>query len=142
MVAWSLIDSATFSGSSGFNVDGVFDSTYDDYLVVLVTNGSTDIQLGFRLRASGTDSSSNYSGARLFAYGTTAGVQVDNLWKRRVADQQLGLSGPPGVARLDLYGPAVAAPERDAGRCVGRLLLVDGHDHHAPERVARRLYRL
>ena len=52
-----LVDSGTFSGSSGFSVDGVFDSTYDDYLVVLVTNGSTDIQLGFRLRASGTDSS-------------------------------------------------------------------------------------
>ena len=110
-----LIDSGTFSGSSGFNVDGVFDSTYDDYLVVLVTNGSTDIQLGFRLRASGTDSSSNYSGARLFAYGTTAGVQVNNLGSDEWQINNLGLSGPPGVARLDLYGPAVAAPSAMLG---------------------------
>lgn len=110
-----LIDSGTFSGSSGFNVDGVFDSTYDDYLVVLVTNGSTDIQLGFRLRASGTDSSSNYSGARLFAYGTTAGVQVNNLGSDEWQINNVGLSGPPGVARLDLYGPAVAAPSAMLG---------------------------
>lgn len=110
-----LVDSGTFSGSSGFNVDGVFDSTYDDYLVVLVTNGSTDIQLGFRLRASGTDSSSDYSGARLFAYGTTAGVQVDNLGSDEWQINNLGLSGPPGVARLDLYGPAVAAPSAMLG---------------------------
>lgn len=110
-----LVDSGTFSGSSGFNVDGVFDSTYDDYLVVLVTNGSTDIQLGFRLRASGTDSSSDYSGARLFAYGTTAGVQVNNLGSDEWQINNLGLSGPPGVARLDLYGPAVAAPSAMLG---------------------------
>ena len=110
-----LVDSGTFSGSSGFNVDGVFDSTYDDYLVVLVANGSTDIQLGFRLRASGTDSSSNYSGVRLFAYGTTSGVQVDNLGSDEWQINNLGLSGPPGVARLDLYGPAVAAPSAMLG---------------------------
>lgn len=65
-----LIDSGTVSASSGFSLTtGVFDSTYDDYLLKLSLALSTDLTVRCRLRASGTDDSgANYYTQRFGAY--------------------------------------------------------------------------
>jgi hypothetical protein len=52
----------SFSAASTVSLNGCFNSTYDNYLLVfnsIVANGSVTVDL--RLRASGTDSSASYS---------------------------------------------------------------------------------
>lgn len=58
----TLITTAAFSGSSAVNINNCFTSTYTNYKIMLVENGSSNVGIFFRLRASGADNtSSNYS---------------------------------------------------------------------------------
>ena len=61
--ALSLISATTFSASSAHNVNDVFSSTYDNYLIVLnLDSVSADDYLNLRVRVSGSDlTSGNYN---------------------------------------------------------------------------------
>lgn len=107
-----LIASGTFAASSGFSVDDVFSSDYDDYLVSLVCTASADLTLAIQLRAGGTDSATGYSSVRSFQYGTTSGVQTDNLGTDEWQVNNLGAVSSPGSTRIDLFSPA--RPERSS----------------------------
>jgi hypothetical protein len=61
----------TFSGASSVSLNGVFTSTYDNYLILFNTLHSSNSELNFRLRTAGTDSSANYEWQRLRATSTT-----------------------------------------------------------------------
>lgn len=100
------VDSGTFSASSGFNVDGCFTSTYDDYLILMTFTCSTDVLVGMRLRASGTDSSTGYDSTRTFAGGSTG---TDNSYLG--TDEWFvvyGANGAPSSMRMHLFSPALA----------------------------------
>jgi hypothetical protein len=57
-----LIDSGTFTTVSSKSIDGCFDSTYDDYLIILFLQGSAASDILVRMRASSSDASgSNYN---------------------------------------------------------------------------------
>jgi len=114
-----LIDSGTFSASSGVNVDSVFSGTYDDYLVLVHATASADAELKFRLRLSGTDATSAYTSVRAYAYGTTPGVQTDNAGTDEWQINNLGNTAVKGVTRLDLMSPAIAAATAAVGQSVG-----------------------
>lgn len=69
----------TFSGTTSVSVNGVFTSTYANYLVVVSSVvGSTDINCNLRLRASGTDTTTNYSWGQVYAPYTGGGVGGGN----------------------------------------------------------------
>lgn len=71
-VSVSASGKVTFSGSATINVNGVFSSTYDNYLVVIRHQCSTgNPYLRGRLRASGTDATTNYVLQYLSADGST-----------------------------------------------------------------------
>lgn len=61
----------TFNGASTVSINGIFTSIYENYLIVFNTLHSSNSELNFRLRASGTDSSANYEWQRLRATSTT-----------------------------------------------------------------------
>jgi hypothetical protein len=57
-----LITTASFSAVSAVNLNNIFTSTYTNYRVQIIENGSANTAFSWRLRASGTDNtSSNYA---------------------------------------------------------------------------------
>lgn len=57
-----LITTSSFTGSSAVNINSVFSDTYQNYKIfVTVTSATANGNLQFRLRSSGTDSTTNYS---------------------------------------------------------------------------------
>lgn len=71
----TLITTSAFSGSSAVNINNCFTSTYTNYKIMLVENGSANVAVRVRLRASGADNtSSNYSwGLSGINYSNNAG---------------------------------------------------------------------
>ena len=68
----------TFSGASSISLNGVFTSTYTNYLMVLnIQSRSTTNYVSLRLRAAGTDtSSSSYYSQYLRATGSTVSANA------------------------------------------------------------------
>jgi hypothetical protein len=63
----------SFSAATSLSLNGVFSSTYDNYMVVVRNNGSGLLTIRGRLRASGTDNTtaSSYVTQYLFANGAS-----------------------------------------------------------------------
>ena len=69
---WTALSTTSFSASSAVNVNSVFTSDYDNYkLIVNFTAASGDTLVRLRLRASGTDSTANYTNLRINQSNTT-----------------------------------------------------------------------
>lgn len=64
----------TVTTASSVSLNGVFTSTYNNYLVLFGLTGSTAIDLLARLRASGTDNSSTNYGRQLIFGDSTLGA--------------------------------------------------------------------
>lgn len=61
----------SFSAAQSLSVNGVFDSTYDNYLIVIGTDCSAQSGWSMRLRASGSDATSgDYAKQYFYADGT------------------------------------------------------------------------
>ena len=74
------VGGASFSASSSQSLNNVFTSTYQNYLVVTnIDSSSTNLNIFYRMRASGTDSTASYYSNRLYndlgTGGTTWGSQ-------------------------------------------------------------------
>lgn len=69
----------TYSGTTSVSVNGVFTSTYANYLIVISSNtSSTNINNNFRLRASGNDTSTNYNWGQVYSPYAGGGVGGGN----------------------------------------------------------------
>ena len=81
MCSSDLISKTDFTGSTTVNINSVFSSTYTNYYIVMnfVSTTATQGDCSFRLRASGTDTTTNYKSQRFYANGTSSGAGVDVL---------------------------------------------------------------
>lgn len=110
--------SVTFSACETLSLNGVFSSTYDNYIVdIRHVNTSTDNNFDARLRNAGTDATgSNYVYQYIRASATTvdAGRETVNrfILSATSNDQRDGL-------QIFMYGPNLAQPT--AVRAVGAL---------------------
>lgn len=101
--------SVTFSSCATLSLNGVFSSTYDNYIIVMRNSGSgTNTNLCLRLRASGTDSTGiSYVTEELEATGT-------NIWGSRLTATRWFSSytnqGGRGGQIINLYGPFLSQP--------------------------------
>ncbi len=77
----TFISKTDFTASSTVNINSVFTSTYTNYLIVMnfVSTTATQGDCSFRLRAAGSDTSTNYKSQRLYASGVSTGAGVDVL---------------------------------------------------------------
>jgi hypothetical protein len=82
----SYVGGTTFSASSAVNVNDVFSSTYDYYLILLNNTASTTGLGRFRLRVSAADdTTSNYSGRSIKMYTTLESTTVyGDYWNLNV----------------------------------------------------------
>lgn len=103
----------SFSGLTSLSLDGVFSSTYDNYMVVLRGTGSGSFNQ-VRLRSAGADATgTDYVNQALSASGTTVAGARSTLSLFRFSVFEGTLRG--GVTGF-FYGPALAQPT--AMRCV------------------------
>jgi hypothetical protein len=76
--ALTKIRTETFTTSSAVNVNSVFSSTYTNYFILAeITNSTSNVDSYFKLRASGVDSSTNYSLQGWLSQGSS--VSADNF---------------------------------------------------------------
>jgi hypothetical protein len=68
---YKLIDTTSFSSVASQSVNNVFTSTYTNYKLIFNIDPGTADSITFRLRASGSDTTSNYESGRLGWSGST-----------------------------------------------------------------------
>lgn len=109
---WTALSTTSFSASSAVNVNSVFTADYDNYkLIVNFTAASSDTLVRLRLRASGTDSTTNYTNLRINQSNTTLVAaknpdsSTDYFWLAYA-------SSPYGemLNEFTLYRPFLAVP--------------------------------
>ena len=104
-----------FTSAANMTLNGVFDSTYDNYLIVIRCLGNTNINMQLRMVASGTPATgSNYTTQEIYAVGTVVGA---GRASGTIASFQFFGSQNMNGTHLHLYGPALAQPT--AFRAVG-----------------------
>lgn len=98
----AFITGTTFTTSSAVNVNNCFTATYENYRVLIRVSPSTTSYTMLRLRASGTDTTTNYSGTLIYnnngnaPAGTTLGTGTI---------QVLGNSANNGSSAFDVMSP-------------------------------------
>ena len=102
----TLINTTSFTAQSSVSINDVFSSTYKNYLVQFNMSGSTtNTDVDFRLRVSGTDnSSSNYNRSSIFQSSTTISGQrltAQAQWAG-IAEVQSTLQN---ISEMQLFNP-------------------------------------
>jgi hypothetical protein len=104
------INTTTFSAVSSVNVNDVFTSTYENYLIMVnnLTTASGDNGLEFRLRASGSDATAaNYDYQNFTATSSTVATALNsNQTLIRTAIARTGVS----ATSFNIFRPQIAAP--------------------------------
>ena len=118
-VSVSASGKVTFTAATSVSVNGVFDSTYDNYLAVVRFKGTSgDFSVDGRLRVSGSDNSTSNSYTRqlLIADSTSvsAGRNTNTFWSGWLVASATQQDG----AHIYLYGPALAQPTAMRTVCV------------------------
>jgi len=94
----SALGIVTFSGASSVSLNGVFSSTYKNYrinfdnIIMPVGAGGTDMLL--RLRANGTNTTTNYTGAGFYMShnsATVTGATVSSIFIKLILHNLMDL---------------------------------------------------
>jgi hypothetical protein len=102
----------TFSAASSININGCFTSSYDNYKISILFNGSADSSLQLRMRLSGTDNSAaTYGGyCQVLSLGggglITEWSQAANNTSMRICEHSPGKC----YTNFDLMAPNIAQP--------------------------------
>jgi hypothetical protein len=107
-----LLNTTTFSGVSAQNINDVFSSTYDNYVILYKnTTTSTGNVLTLRYRLSGTDTTANYGTQRLYAQGTTITANRDGVGTDEIFVSDLNNATPSFASyQMNIFTPNVASP--------------------------------
>ena len=97
-----------FTAATSVSVNGVFDSTYDNYLIVHLSKVSAAAESRMRMRLSGSDATgSDYVSQYVYANGTsvTGARQTTSEFTTSA-----GSTDTFGGCQVYFYGPALAQP--------------------------------
>ena len=105
------INTTTFSTVSSVSLNSIFSSTYTHYRVLIDSTHSTQTEMRIRLRASGTDSTTNYYAKLIYSRFDATTVNGDAVinngdnWWAGMGSTTRGIS-------LDIFNPFEAVPTR------------------------------
>lgn len=106
----TLISATTFTASSSHSVNNCFSSTYKYYLVLTdLTASTTNTSLNFRLRASSTDTTTNYDAVVAVFYAATAAAETNANGTDEVKFSSNKTSADVISARIEFYNPNAAS---------------------------------
>lgn len=105
----TFIKGGTFTSTNTTSIDNCFNSTYENYRIIIKVVGASPVngQLRYRLRVGGADASgSNYNSQRLYAQSSSVGGSAETA-------QTSGILGPENTSysflSTDIYRPFLAA---------------------------------
>lgn len=101
--------SVTFSSCATLSLNGVFSSTYDNYMIVARHSTTADYSWNIRFRVSGTDNSTASSYVYQYVFGdstTVSGARTTSNWATFSARGNTQRGGVVGY----VYGPFLAQP--------------------------------
>ena len=106
--------SETITTQSSVSINNCFSNAYENYRIVVVLVGSGDVEVRYRLRASGTDATgSNYAYQYLYANGTNvSALRATGETGARVFG---AVTAYRAIGAYDLTSPAVARPTNAIG---------------------------
>ncbi len=137
----TLISTISISAAATTNVNNVFSSTYQNYYINFTMSAisNVDTRTGFRLRASGTDATSNYNSQRTGGYQSTTFSESDPMGSDEWFFCQ-GNSGVPTSSAVTfwIYNPFEAVPTKfisnsfDRSSSIGLITGINmGHNTNA-----------
>ena len=118
-----LLNTTSFSAVASQSINDVFSSTYDNYLIVCDITSSTDQEVFFRLRASGSDLTSNvyrYGSLQLGIGIASALSAVNNTLNTNILMLNNGSGFSAGFV-ADLIAPNKAQAKFFNSQSTGRL---------------------
>lgn len=104
-----LVYSSAFSTSSAILFDSIFNSSYNNYKVLVNLTGTATGSLTVRLRASGTTENTAYTGvawAGLTSAGTSVTGTGTTLWS---LNPSAAFSSTPTTLRMEFFNPFLSA---------------------------------
>lgn len=104
-----LVAAQSFSAVSSVSVNNCFTATYENYRVLLRCSRSTSNVIQYRLRVSGTDSTTNYDLRSAVAAGTNSFTTSASTVQSSGYIQGMS-SSDPTWAEMELSSPAIATP--------------------------------
>lgn len=104
------LGSVDFSACTSLSLNNVFTNEFDNYMIVWrLTNSAGQINIGFRLRASGTDATgANYTSQFISANGTTA--SASRASNGTFADLSNSYATQRAGSTIFIHGPNLAQP--------------------------------
>jgi hypothetical protein len=102
-----LLNTTSFSGVSSQSLPaGTFSATYDNYLIkILSTASSGTTTITARLRASGTDATTNYQTGRIYQNSSTVAAQQDPVGTDEWLIGDIVTANPNGNGDIYLFNP-------------------------------------
>lgn len=117
--------SVSFAACDSLSLNGVFTSTYTNYLVVCSISDASGDFLRFRFRASGTDNTStaDYNHQSLTVSGAVeAGARATTLGYITIGEiVSTGLGTTAGLFTINVYGPQTSNPTTLRSSLASRL---------------------
>ena len=113
----TYITQATPSAQTTISINNCFTSAYENYKIVMNLSAvAADANIGLRLRASGTDTTTNYTSQRFFGQATTVNAGSNVLG----TDEMYfggGIAAQPrsNLIRQDIAAPQLATPTTMTG---------------------------
>lgn len=103
------LGTVSFSGASSVSVNGCFSSTYRNYRLLFTIKASGDVDVNFRLRASGTDlTSSNYYEGRYYIGGNASLAAGNNNQSLQTFWTMNSFGTWQGMSVMDICNPQTA----------------------------------
>lgn len=118
-VSVSASGKVSFTSATTISMNGIFSSTYDNYVIVMRHIHSANTSMALRLRNSGTDESgAYYANQYIYADGTS----VDGSRSTSQTSVRVGPTNTPITGNhIYLYGPALAQPTATRNVSAGGL---------------------
>ena len=134
--ALTLTGTSDFTTSAAININNCFSATYLNYVILMnLTAASSNTGFSLKLRASGTDASSNYNMNRLFISGATA-TASESLSAASIDIGEVATSYPTIMSfEAFLFAPFATQATSGFSRCRfantnnNRFFEVRGYDH-------------
>lgn len=107
-----FINKTDYSSANSVSLNNVFTSTYDNYRVILVDNGSAGgtVTFSLRLRVSGSDTNTNYQSQKISAVSTTLSASKNDLGNDEIFLGDGGSSTfPKSPLIFDITTPNIAS---------------------------------
>jgi hypothetical protein len=98
----------TLTGITSISLNGVFTSTYENYLVIFQVNGTTDDNTNLRLRVAGTDATTNYNRQSLTAENASITGVRNSAQSTLLLNLIVRNTTNPNIFRLNIGAPALA----------------------------------